>query len=93
MKERCLQCGASARWMRNGRCRVCGNHSAPSAMVEPWRALLRLPGISSEIAQAMYALGLHTVEDVRNASDEVLLSVPGIGPVRAAKIRGLILEK
>lgn len=90
MKERCLRCGASQRWVRDGKCRVCGGNVL--AVFEPWRELLKLSGVSSEIARALYAMGLRTVEDVQRASDEVLLSVPGIGPVRAAKIRGLILD-
>jgi len=88
VKERCSRCGSSLRWARDGKCRVCSNNVL--AVPKPWSELLELPGISSEIARALYAMGLRTVADVQRASDEVLLSVPGIGPVRVAKIRGLI---
>jgi len=46
--------------------------------------MLALP---AEVVQAMKDRGIETVEDVREASDKKLLSVPGIGPGRLRRIR------
>jgi len=49
--------------------------------------LLKLPGVSVEIAGVLMALGIYSGEMVKRASDEMLLSVPGIGPATLQKIR------
>ncbi len=99
MKDKvCPKCGAELRWVQRASsivgCCVC-NPRGPVVTfytkpdTEPWRALQALPGISTEIARALYALGLQTPAAVREATDDVLLSVPGIGKMRLAKIRSL----
>lgn len=103
MKDKvCPKCGAELRWVQRNEnlvgCCVCNPAGPviainPPALDEPWRALQILPGVSSEIARALWAMGLHTIAAIQAASDEVLLSVSGIGPIRAAKIRGLIKDE
>ena len=46
-----------------------------------------LPGISSKRAEELWQLGLKTPEAVKNAPDEVLLSVSGIGKKTLEKIK------
>tara|TARA_R110002110_G_scaffold376568_1_gene586432 strand:+ start:5906 stop:6685 length:780 start_codon:yes stop_codon:yes gene_type:complete len=46
-----------------------------------------LPGIGIQAAEGMVGIGLRTSEDVRLASDEQLLSLPGIGRGKIARIR------
>lgn len=52
--------------------------------------LERLPGVNTEILGALVHAGYTTIEQVRAASDAELLAISGIGPVRLAKIRGII---
>lgn len=52
--------------------------------------LFDLPGVNREIVGALVAYGFTTIEQVKNASDDELLTVSGIGPARLAAIRGLI---
>ena len=44
-------------------------------------------GVSAEIAGALWKAGLITVDDIRQADDETLLSIAGIGPVTLEKIK------
>jgi len=49
--------------------------------------LLEIPGISKNIAEVLYADGIKTKENVKDASDEILLNIPGIGQGRLKQIR------
>lgn len=55
--------------------------------VEKDDELLTLPGVNIEVAMVLHALGIHTLADVRAASDDVLLGIPGIGEARLNQIR------
>lgn len=46
------------------------------AKIDP---LAVVPGIGPDVRRGMEAYGFETVEDVRQASEEELLEVPGIG--------------
>jgi predicted flap endonuclease-1-like 5' DNA nuclease len=52
--------------------------------------LTTLPGIDLEIMGALVHAGYTTVAQVQAATDAELLAISGIGPVRLAKIRGII---
>jgi hypothetical protein len=49
--------------------------------------LWEIPGVSTSIAEVLYSEGIKTKENVKVASDEELLSIPGIGPGRLRQIR------
>lgn len=48
------------------------------------------PTIGAEILLALDRAGFETIQDIREASDEALLAVSGIGPKRLADIRAVI---
>ncbi len=52
--------------------------------------LFDIPGLNRETVGALVGIGITTFADVRAATDETLLAVPGIGPVRLAKIKEFI---
>jgi len=55
--------------------------------VDPVESFMFLPGVNREIADAMVNAGLISLDDVRVASDDLLLSISGIGPATLIKIR------
>lgn len=55
-------------------------------------ALTALHGVSDEIARDLWLRGLRTADDLREASDEELLDVPGIGKATLAAIRKRLAE-
>ena len=64
---------------------------------DPWPEPSRddftiIPGISSEIDEALHAAGYQRFEDLANASDEDLLDLPGIGDGRLARLRRVVGE-
>ncbi|MBI5460932.1 MAG: helix-hairpin-helix domain-containing protein [Gammaproteobacteria bacterium] len=48
---------------------------------------VKTAGINLRIAQALYAAGFRTAEQVRTAADAALLATPGIGPATVRKLR------
>jgi len=52
--------------------------------------LLDLPGVNREIMGALVAQGYTTIAQVQSATDEALLAISGIGPIRLSRIRGVI---
>ncbi|MBI5042104.1 MAG: hypothetical protein HZB57_13160 [Gammaproteobacteria bacterium] len=62
---------------------------SPSTGEDPrqfFRAV-KAAGINLRIAQALYAAGFRTAEQVRIAADAALLATPGIGPATVRKLR------
>ena len=55
--------------------------------------LLALPGVDEEVAADLHERGLHSLADVRRASDEELLAVPHIGERTLEKIRAFLAQK
>jgi len=51
-----------------------------------------LPGIGNEIADALRNAGFDSVEKIRQASDEQLLAISGIGKGRLETIRAALKE-
>lgn len=49
--------------------------------------LQTLLGVGDEVAQAMRNAGIRSLDDVRNATDDDLLDISGIGEATLAKIR------
>jgi len=64
--------------------------AAGAAPAQTGIELLVLPGINLEIMGALVERGYTTIAQVQAATDEALLAISGIGPVRLAKIRGII---
>lgn len=97
MSNECPCCGEQLRWEKVGnrehgycKCNPYGPVIERDVLENPWHELLAIPGVNREIAKALCAIGLCSIAEIEKATDETLLSVPGIGPIRAAKIRGLI---
>jgi len=49
--------------------------------------LQEIPGVSYSISEVLFFEGIRSKQDVKNASDEKLLSIAGIGPGRLKQIR------
>lgn len=107
MKSKCPRCGGVVRWQVRGARRVafcaCTRSgpvidapldTSPAGVEQPeaWRVFLTIPGVNIEIARTFYAHGWRTLDDIHAISDEELLSIPGIGPIRAARIRGWLVN-
>ncbi len=58
-----------------------------------YNQLTIIPGIGSKTAKAFYQVGYKTIEDLKNASDEKLLSVEGIGPKGIKNIRDFLASQ
>jgi hypothetical protein len=99
----CPKCGCELRWELRGtreagfcECNPAGPvierdvQTEESEIGQVGVELFDLPGVNREIVGALVAYGFTTIEQVKNASDEELLAVSGIGPARLAAIRGLI---
>ncbi|KYH24925.1 hypothetical protein HAPAU_30170 [Halalkalicoccus paucihalophilus] len=56
-------------------------------------AFEEIPGIGPKTASRLRGLGIVTVADVNGATDDVLRSIPGIGPDALEKIRAFVEER
>lgn len=100
MSDSCPCCGGELHWERDGErekgfcsCNRRGPVIERDVLpTEPWRMLLDIPNVNNEIAQALCEKGLCSFDTIKQASDETLISVSGIGHARAAKIRGWLAE-
>lgn len=54
------------------------------------RPLDEIEGIGAEIRGALAAVGIETVEQLKNADDRALLAISGIGVKRLAEIRAAV---
>lgn len=52
-----------------------------------------IPGVGAKTAKAIFAAGIHTVEELGMATDVYLLSIPGIGKVIVHKLRKYFRER
>ena len=64
-------------------------HDAPASL-DPATDLMQMVGVGKEVAAAMVAAGIASISDVRDATDERLLAIPGIGPRTLERIRAQI---
>lgn len=46
-----------------------------------------IPGIGNKSAKLLFKAGIKSFDDLKNADDTIILSIPGIGPVALKKIR------
>jgi len=51
-----------------------------------YRQFTKLPGVGKKTARCLYEAGFFTIDQIRNASEEVLARVPGVGKATAKKI-------
>jgi len=49
--------------------------------------LNEIPGVSYEISKVLYYKGFNSVQDIKSASDDELLKIPGIGEKRLSQIK------
>lgn len=61
--------------------------TADAHLVQAFYTGVRESGVNVTIAQAMFAAGLRTPQQVRKTSDEDLLSIRGVGPATVRKLR------
>ncbi len=62
---------------------------APAFKANPFYDALEQAGISQSASEALIAAGYDTLEKVRDASDDDLDAVEGVGPVTIEKLRAL----
>lgn len=52
-------------------------------------SLRDVDGVGEELAEKLKEAGFHTVEDLKNANEEDLIAVDGVGKSKAAKLKAL----
>lgn len=53
----------------------------------PVTSLEELEGVGPEMAEKLETIGIHTVEDLRDADEEVLMGLEGVGKAKAKKLK------
>ncbi|HJK96872.1 MAG TPA: transcription termination factor NusA [Polyangiaceae bacterium LLY-WYZ-14_1] len=59
---------------------------------EAMAALSAIPGVDAEQAKAIYKMGFRTLDEIAEASERELASIPGIGEEYAVELRGRAAE-
>jgi DNA-directed RNA polymerase alpha subunit len=72
----------------DGQRQAVAKSTAYSGKLPPPKTSIR--GIDDQIARALRQAGINTIEKIKQASDEELLAISGIGAARLAEIRAAL---